>query len=179
MLAAIPTRRHRGVGYALKLAQRAQALDQGIHVARWTFDPLVARNAWFNMGKLGTVADEFRRGFYGEMADEINRGDRTDRLFVRWDLDPARRRASRRAARRLAAEGASDARTGPARRGRAGGALVEVPSDHPELRRGTRRWRPAGGTPAPTALIVLRGGLIVGAFDRDRSAYVLVPEAGA
>ncbi len=39
MLAALPERRHRGVGYALKLGQRAQALDQGIHVARWTFDP--------------------------------------------------------------------------------------------------------------------------------------------
>ena len=34
MLAALPDRRHRGVGFALKLAQRAQALDQGIHVAR-------------------------------------------------------------------------------------------------------------------------------------------------
>ena len=45
MLAALPDRRHRGVGYALKLAQRAQALDQGIDLVRWTFDPLVARNA--------------------------------------------------------------------------------------------------------------------------------------
>ena len=88
MLAALPERRHRGVGYALKLGQRAQALDQDIHVARWTFDPLVARNAWFNLGKLGAVADRFGRDFYGEMTDEINRGDRTDRLVVRWDLDP-------------------------------------------------------------------------------------------
>src|SRR5262245_63606304 len=38
MLAAIPDRRHRGIGYALKLAQRAQALDQSISVIRWTFD---------------------------------------------------------------------------------------------------------------------------------------------
>ena len=59
MLAALPERRHRGVGYALKLAQRAQALDQGIPVARWTFDPLVARNAWFNLVKLGATADRF------------------------------------------------------------------------------------------------------------------------
>jgi predicted GNAT superfamily acetyltransferase len=52
MLAAVPDRRHRGVGYALKLAQRAQALDQGIRFVRWTFDPLVARNAYFNLQKL-------------------------------------------------------------------------------------------------------------------------------
>ena len=87
MLAALPERRHRGVGYALKLGQRAQALAQDIHVARWTFDPLVARNAWFNFGKLGAVADAFGRAFYGEMTDEINAGDRSDRLVVRWDLD--------------------------------------------------------------------------------------------
>ena len=32
MLATLPDRRHRGVGYALKLAQRAQGLEQGISV---------------------------------------------------------------------------------------------------------------------------------------------------
>ncbi len=88
MLAAAPDRRHRGVGYALKLAQRAQALDYGITVVRWTFDPLVARNAWFNLGKLGAMADRFHRDFYGEMTDTVNRGERSDRLVVRWDLAP-------------------------------------------------------------------------------------------
>lgn len=87
MLAALPDRRHAGVGTALKLAQRAQALDQGIHVMRWTFDPMVTRNAWLNFGKLGVVADRFERSFYGEMNDALNRGERTDRLVVRWDLD--------------------------------------------------------------------------------------------
>jgi len=87
MLAAVPERRHVGVGTALKLAQRAQALDQGIHVIRWTFDPMVARNAWFNFGKLGVVADRFERSFYGEMRDTLNIGERTDRFVVRWDLD--------------------------------------------------------------------------------------------
>src|SRR5205807_1580797 len=45
MLAVVPDRRHRGVGRALKLAQRAAALDAGVHVVRWTFDPMQARNA--------------------------------------------------------------------------------------------------------------------------------------
>ncbi len=87
MLAALPACRHRGVGYALKLAQRAQALERGIRTVRWTFDPLVARNAYFNLSKLGAVADRLERSFYGEMTDSVNRGDRSDRLVVRWDLE--------------------------------------------------------------------------------------------
>jgi len=87
MLATLPDRRHRGVGYALKLAQRAQGLERGISVARWTFDPLVARNAYFNLHKLGAVADRFERNFYGEMTDALNRGERSDRFVIRWDLD--------------------------------------------------------------------------------------------
>ena len=181
MLAAMPARRHHGVGFALKLAQRAQALDQGIHVARWTFDPLVARNAWFNMGKLGTVADEFRRAFYGEMTDEINRGDRTDRLFVRWDLDaePTARPVPEGLPVVLAAEGDPDA-PDPIRRADApaDGGLVEVPRDHAELRGRdaalASRWRDASAAALESCF---RAGLIVGAFDRERSAYALVPEA--
>src|SRR6266700_140021 len=69
MLAVLPERRSSGVGLALKLAQRAAALDDGVRVARWTFDPLQSRNAHFNLEKLGAVADRFRRDFYGEMPD--------------------------------------------------------------------------------------------------------------
>src|SRR5437588_5456019 len=86
MLAVAPERRSAGVGYALKLAQRAAALDGGVDVARWTFDPLLARNAYFNLSKLGAVADRFRRDHYGEMGDLLNRGERSDRLEARWDL---------------------------------------------------------------------------------------------
>ena len=87
MLAALPERRHKGVGYALKLAQRAQCLDQGIHLVRWTFDPMLARNAWLNLGKLGATADRFRRNYYGTMLDDLNAGERSDRVMVRWELD--------------------------------------------------------------------------------------------
>jgi predicted GNAT superfamily acetyltransferase len=87
MLAVVPESRSRGVGFALKLAQRAGALQSGYHAVRWTFDPLQARNAHFNINKLGVVCDRFRRDFYGEMTDALNRGDRSDRLVVRWDLD--------------------------------------------------------------------------------------------
>lgn len=87
MLAVVPKLRSRGVGYALKLAQRAQALEQGYSVIRWTFDPLQSRNAHFNISKLGVVCDRFHRNFYGAMTDVVNRGERSDRLVVRWDLD--------------------------------------------------------------------------------------------
>src|SRR4029453_15120877 len=87
MLAVLPGSRSGGVGYALKLAQRAQALEAGYRVVRWTFDPLQARNAHFNLNKLGGQGDRFHRDFYGPMSDALNRGDRSDRLVVRWDLD--------------------------------------------------------------------------------------------
>lgn len=76
----------RSVGYALKLHQRAWALDRDVDVIAWTFDPLVARNAWFNLGKLGATATEYLPDFYGGMHDVVNGGDDTDRLLVRWDL---------------------------------------------------------------------------------------------
>ena len=77
----------------MKLAQRASCLDRGIGLVRWTFDPLVARNAHLNIGKLGATCDRFHRDYYGEMTDAVNVGDRSDRLVVRWLLDrePGRR----------------------------------------------------------------------------------------
>jgi predicted GNAT superfamily acetyltransferase len=87
MLAVLPDAMSSGVGYALKLAQRAAALDAGVTVARWTFDPMQTRNAHFNLVKLGTVADRFHRELYGVMTDALNRGERSDRLEARWDLE--------------------------------------------------------------------------------------------
>jgi predicted GNAT superfamily acetyltransferase len=86
MLAVEAELQQRGVGRALKLAQRAWALAEGIGSMRWTFDPMIARNAAFNLEVLRVVADRFHRNYYGEMTDAINRGERTDRLEVVWDL---------------------------------------------------------------------------------------------
>jgi predicted GNAT superfamily acetyltransferase len=76
----------RGVGLALKLHQRAWALARGISTITWTFDPLVRRNAWFNLAKLGAVGVEYLVDFYGPMTDGVNGGESSDRLFTRWDL---------------------------------------------------------------------------------------------
>ncbi|MER5177100.1 chorismate synthase [Streptomyces sp. NPDC002896] len=86
-LIAGATRISQGVGYALKLAQRAWALEQGARTITWTFDPLVRRNAWFNLVKLGAVAGEYTVDFYGPMDDGFNAGDETDRLTAVWQLD--------------------------------------------------------------------------------------------
>jgi predicted GNAT superfamily acetyltransferase len=75
-----------GVGYALKLHQRAWALQKSIAAVAWTFDPLVRRNAWFNLVKLGATAVTYLPDLYGVMVDELNGTDETDRCVIRWDL---------------------------------------------------------------------------------------------
>ncbi|MCS7475652.1 GNAT family N-acetyltransferase [Umezawaea endophytica] len=79
----------RHVGFALKLHQRAWAMDRGMGEVEWTFDPLVARNAHFNITKLGALPAEYLANFYGDMTDGINGGDDTDRILLRWDLGSA------------------------------------------------------------------------------------------
>lgn len=82
----LPQSARHGVGYALKLHQRAWALRRGIGIIEWTFDPLIARNAYFNLVKLAGRPTEYLPNFYGGMQDRINTGDDTDRLLLRWDL---------------------------------------------------------------------------------------------
>jgi predicted GNAT superfamily acetyltransferase len=79
----------RHVGYALKLHQRAWTLLRGVSEVAWTFDPLVSRNAYFNVVKLGGEPVEYLPDFYGPMGDTINGGGDSDRLLLRWRLrDP-------------------------------------------------------------------------------------------
>jgi predicted GNAT superfamily acetyltransferase len=80
----------RGVGFALKQHQRAWALNRGLTTMTWTFDPLVSRNARFNLTKLGAHANEYVRDFYGPMQGAINSNDESDRLVAVWPLDSAR-----------------------------------------------------------------------------------------
>jgi predicted GNAT superfamily acetyltransferase len=182
----------RHVGFALKLHQRAWALSRGVTVITWTFDPLVCRNAYFNIAKLGAVPVEYLPDFYGAMDDEINSGDDTDRLLVHWPLadDPVVRAArglgiAADAARLRAAGAAVALDTGPGGRplpGLAGGeaptVLVRVPEDIETTRRddglAARLWRRAvrevlGG-------LMADGGQVTG-FDRS-GWYVVQRGAG-
>jgi predicted GNAT superfamily acetyltransferase len=79
----------RSVGFALKLHQRAWSLLRGVSVVAWTFDPLVRRNAYFNIVKLAASPAEYLPNFYGGMHDAINGDDDSDRLLVRWQLESA------------------------------------------------------------------------------------------
>jgi predicted GNAT superfamily acetyltransferase len=168
--------RGRNVGFALKLHQRAWALRRGVTAISWTFDPLVRRNAYFNIVKLGARPTEYLKNFYGLMEDSINSGDDTDRLLVRWQLD--RPEVAAAAARRpLLAEKLSEATIalgqtedgrpllGDARDG--GTVLVAVPGDV----EGLRSTDPAAAKEWRAALREVLGGLLadgarVTGFDR-------------
>ncbi len=78
------------IGFALKQHQRAWSLAAGIRKVTWTFDPLVGRNAFFNLQKLGASAGHYYENFYGEMTDGINAGDESDRVLIVWDLGDER-----------------------------------------------------------------------------------------
>ncbi len=82
-----PEYQGRGVGAALKRHQRDWALARNRTAISWTFDPLVLRNAYFNLTKLGAVVTAYLPDFYGVMSDALNAGDTSDRLFVVWHLD--------------------------------------------------------------------------------------------
>jgi predicted GNAT superfamily acetyltransferase len=80
--------RGRGVGFALKMHQRTWVADRGVGHITWTYDPLIRRNAHFNLVKLGARAVEYLPNFYGTMGDQINGDDDSDRLLVRWAVHP-------------------------------------------------------------------------------------------
>lgn len=86
MLGVLPACQHHGVGSALKWRQRDVARAQGLDLMRWTFDPLEARNAYFNFHKLGAVCRSYQPDYYGPMPDALNRDLPSDRLLVEWHL---------------------------------------------------------------------------------------------
>lgn len=81
-----PGRGSKGLGRAMKWHQRDWALDRDIQTVEWTYDPLVARNGWFNLTTLGAQAVLYEVDFYGRMTTSIERGEESDRCLVRWDL---------------------------------------------------------------------------------------------
>lgn len=82
----LPSCQGRSLGFRLKRHQRAWALRAGLERITWTFDPLVARNTYFNVTKLGAELTGYRVNFYGSMADGVNGGDESDRAEATWWL---------------------------------------------------------------------------------------------
>ncbi len=97
-LAVLPEYRDLGIGRRLKWQQRDRLLTEGVERIHWTFDPLESRNAYVNLVRLGAVAGEYRRDFYGATSSILHEGLETDRLVASWEI------RSDRVARRMAGE---------------------------------------------------------------------------
>ena len=87
MVAVVPDYQNRGLGRLIKLAQRDDALSRGIHQILWTFDPLQARNAHFNIARLGGIGVRYLPNLYGKTSSPLHGGIPTDRLLIEWNLD--------------------------------------------------------------------------------------------
>jgi predicted GNAT superfamily acetyltransferase len=185
-----PTAVGRSIGFALKLHQRAWAMQRGVGQIAWTFDPLVSRNAYFNLVKLGAAAAEYLPNFYGGMNDGINGTGDTDRLLVKWELiaapvvaasagriNPTDAEAERRRGAVIALARSDQGWPVP---GEPAGetALVAVPHDIEGLRRTdpdcAQQWRIAVRDVLATAMAA--GGSVAG-FDKS-GWYVVRRQAG-
>jgi predicted GNAT superfamily acetyltransferase len=132
ILGVLPDSEARGVGFELKEHQRDWCMERDVPSIMWTFDPLVRRNAYFNLVKLGADAVEYLVDFYGPMDDGINTGDESDRLLIRWDL---------RSQKATAAAAGNPFEVHP----QSDAARVALPEDIVVMRRNdpalARRWR--------------------------------------
>ena len=149
----LPGLQSRGLGRLLKQHQREWALAHDVGHITWTFDPLVARNAHFNLRVLGARVTEYLPDHYGPMDDGVNRGDESDRIMVSWAL------------------AAPPAATPPPDRVV---AAVAVPPDIAAIRLASPSDAAAWRHRVRDALLGhLAGGLTIGGFD-DRRGYLLV-----
>ncbi|MFF4415242.1 GNAT family N-acetyltransferase [Streptosporangium sp. NPDC001559] len=172
-----------GVGFALKQHQRLWALERGLDTITWTYDPLVRRNAHFNLAKLGAFPTEYLPSFYGVMGDAINAGDESDRVLATWPL-AVPHVAAAAAGTPYAVDVPVDAvvglrdRDGRPAAGRTDAeiVLIDLPADIETLRHTdpstARAWRQAlrevlGG-------LMARGAQVVG-FHRKSSYVVRLP----
>ncbi|MFE4196105.1 GNAT family N-acetyltransferase [Paenarthrobacter sp. NPDC056912] len=181
--------RGRNVGFAIKAHQRAWALGEGIHEISWTFDPLISRNAHFNLVKLGARASTYHCNYYGQMSDVLNGGDDTDRLLVTWDLLSGSVAAAchgKPATLETSAHRADEAETllepsahdePTVRKTDAGLVLARLPNDIEALRRRApetaSRWRAA--LRESLGALMDDGGRVLG-FDSSHR-YVIVTKA--
>jgi predicted GNAT superfamily acetyltransferase len=161
MMAVAAEYQNRGLGTRLKWAQRARALSEGRNFIKWTFEPTRARNAYFNLNRLGVVVREYAVNFYGtdyvtnpaEKAAGVSGMD-SDRVFASWEL-----RSPRVEALATGAEYSLPAE--PDR-------TIEIPADYSLLLRSD----PAAGKREQMRvreefLKALGDGLVCRAFERD------------
>ncbi len=79
--------RDSGIGFAMKILQKRIAKDMGYSAVMWSFDPFVARNAYFNLAKLGAMIVSYKANAYGKIEGDLQSSSLpTDRFIVRLDL---------------------------------------------------------------------------------------------
>ncbi len=93
MLGVMKEYRDAGLGRKMKLAQRDDAIRQGIDLIEWTFDPLEIKNAYFNIERLGAIVRRFVLNQYGTTSSPLNAGLPTDRCTAEWWLESDRVKA--------------------------------------------------------------------------------------
>ncbi len=79
-----------GIGAELKLTQREHALERGIHLIEWTYDPLESKNAHLNIRKLGAIVRRYYVNLYGRTTSALQKGIDSDRVIAEWWLDKPR-----------------------------------------------------------------------------------------
>jgi len=87
----VPGYQGRGLGAKIKEIQRDHARAVGLDFIAWSFDPLQAGNAHFNLHRLGASAIRYLENMYGLRTDALNLGVPTDRLIAEWPVRPAPR----------------------------------------------------------------------------------------
>ncbi|HYP49856.1 MAG TPA: GNAT family N-acetyltransferase [Pyrinomonadaceae bacterium] len=125
MAAISPDFQNAGIGARLKWAQREKALSQGVRFIKWTFEPMLPRNAHFNLNRLGATISSYAENYYGTDYN-VNFepsgkpiGLDSDRLFASWQLDSERVKSFERGA---SAEIKSDI-----------AKIIEIPANWSEL----------------------------------------------
>jgi len=95
MMAVAKDYQNKGVGLRLKWAQRERAMKEGRKLIKWTWDPMMARNAHFNLNRLGAIVETYAESFYGLdyntdalLTERV--GLPSDRLIATWNLGSER-----------------------------------------------------------------------------------------
>lgn len=156
MLGVLPEYGNRGLGRALKLAQRDEALIRGVELIEWTFDPLELKNAYFNIERLGAIIRRYVPNQYGTTSSPLHGGLPTDRCIAEWWIGSERVRAvvDGRPAARPAVE-----------------ATIELPADIGSLRTtDPKRAREIQQTAGERFEKLFGMGLAVIGFERSEAA---------
>ena len=87
MLGVRERARNLGLGRRLKEYQRQRMHALGAKRIFWSFDPLMSKNAYFNLNRLGAEVVEYVPDMYGTTSSPLHLGMPTDRLIVSLRTD--------------------------------------------------------------------------------------------